>query len=281
MQRLYPHGCTAGVGPKVANHEPPKRGKVSGWSSGATRRNTRFLYSVEDDGLTGCGLAVTLTVRECPPSAAAWHALRRAWIERMRRFGMIRLHWVVEWQRRGVPHLHAAVYFDDAVHPMNVMRAWVEIAQAFGAGMGGQHVTPITDALGWRKYVSKHASRGVSNYQRSDANIPRGWQGQTGRVWGICGKWPRRGPVEFHLAGSEGDGAWFAFRRLVRAWRLSGARCDPDLAARAGRVLAARGMLRCSDRARSEVRGLSEWMEFDVQLRFFDALAGMGYSVSC
>ena len=61
---------------------------------GATRRNTEFLMSVRTDQLTGAGVAITLTVRDCPPSAEDWHKLRRAWEKRMVRAGMVRLHWV-------------------------------------------------------------------------------------------------------------------------------------------------------------------------------------------
>lgn len=293
--RLYPHGMTAGVAPNVKNHTPPKRGKVSGWSHGATRRNTRFLYSVEDDKLAGVGLAVTLTVRECPASAQDWHRMRRALIKRMERAGMVRLHWVTEWQRRGVPHLHAAMYFDElpelaSALAVGVRRAWagsgwrstpIGVAVALGAVEHCQHVEPITDAVGWRKYVSKHASRGVSNYQRSDAGIPAGWRGETGRVWGTCGDWPTRGEVRINVQGREGDGGWFAFRRVVRGWRRADARAEPVEQKRACRVRAARHMLKCGNRALSEVRGLSEWAEPGPQDDFLAAVAGMGYAVTC
>jgi hypothetical protein len=283
------------VGPKVNDHQRAPRGKVTGWSAGATRRNTRFLYSVEDDGLTGVGLAVTLTVRDCPPSAREWHALRRAWIKRMQRAHMIRLHWVTEWQRRGVPHLHAAIYFDElpelaGVLAVRARRAWAGsgwrsepdgVAVPFGAGEFAQHVEPITDAVGWRQYVSKHASRGVSNYQRAAAGIPDGWRGETGRVWGTCGEWPVRDAVRINLQGSEGDGGWFAFRRVVRGWRRADARAEPVAAKRPGRIRAARAMLKASERGLSEVRGLSEWAGRGPQDDFLAAVAGMGYSVTC
>lgn len=293
--RLYPHGFTAGVAPRVTNHTPPKRGKVAGWSQGATRRNTRFLYSVEDDGLSGVGVAVTLTLKECPATGAEWHKLRRAWVKRMERLHMVRLHWVTEWQRRGVPHLHCAVYFDELPELAEMLavkcrRAWAGqgwlseadgVAVGFGALERSQHAEPITDAVGWRKYVSKHASRGVSNYQRAAQGIPVGWQGQTGRVWGTCGEWPTRAEVRVNVQGREGDGGWFAFRRLVRSWRRADARAEPVPQKRVGRIRAARSMLKCSERNLSEVRGLSEWAEQGPQDDFLAAVAGMGYAVTC
>jgi hypothetical protein len=40
-------------------------------------------------------------------------------------------------------------------------------------------------------------------------------------------------------------------------------------------------MLKCSNRALSEVRGLSEWAEPGPQDDFLAAVAGMGYAVTC
>ena len=82
------------------NHVRVKRGEVEGWSLGATRRNTEFLMSVKTDQLTGAGVALTLTVRDCPPTADDWHRLRRAWEKRMVRAGMLRLHWIVKSDAR-------------------------------------------------------------------------------------------------------------------------------------------------------------------------------------
>ena len=91
---VYRHGATAGVPPMKNDHLRALRGEVGGWSEGATRRNTRFLYSIREDLLTGAGMAITLTLRTCPESAQAWHRIRRAWEMRMVRAGMTRLHWV-------------------------------------------------------------------------------------------------------------------------------------------------------------------------------------------
>ena len=91
---VYRHGGKGGVAPARNDHLRAKRGQVEGWSEGAVRRNTEFLMSVRDGDLTGAGVAITLTLRECPPTADAWHRIRRAWVERMERAGMTRLHWV-------------------------------------------------------------------------------------------------------------------------------------------------------------------------------------------
>lgn len=286
--RLYQHGMTAGVPPRVNNHQRVPRGECGGWSEAATRRNVRFLYSVLDQRLDGDGHAVTLSLRDCPPSADAWQTMRRTFIKRMERAGMVRLHWVTEWQRRGVPHLHGALYFDREVVarrgvsiPVLILDAWAAVAGVYGVSSRGQHVKPITDGVGWFQYLSKHAARGVSHYQRSSANIPKGWQERTGRMWGHVGAWPTREAVVMGVQGREGDGGWFALRRLVRSWRRADARADPVLKNRPRRIRSARSMLACSDKALSEVRGVSEWCPLVVQDGFLANLAARGYAVTC
>lgn len=59
-------------------------------------------------------MALTLTLRDTPATAAEFGAIRAAWIVRAMRLGAVRLHWIVEWQKRGTPHLHVAVYFPES-----------------------------------------------------------------------------------------------------------------------------------------------------------------------
>lgn len=273
---VYRHGATAGTPPMKNDHLRALRGEVGGWSEGATRRNTRFLYSIREDLLTGAGMAVTLTLRDCPESAQAWHRIRRAWEMRMVRAGMIRLHWVTEWQRRGVPHLHGAIWFPDAYDRMRIIDAWVAVAGAYGAGVRAQFTRPIDGVVGWFQYLSKHAARGVKHYQRSADNIPEGWQTKTGRMWGKSGDWPVRAAVRIDLQGEHGDGGYFAFRRLARAWRLADARAAGDVY----RIRSARSMLTCNDRPLSTVRGVSEWIPEGVTLAMLANVASRGYAVT-
>ena len=274
--KAYRHGMTAGVAPMNNSHLRAPRGIVEGWSSGATRRNTGFLRSIREDQLSGFGVAVTLTLKTCPATAAEWHRMRRAWEMRMVRAGMIRLHWVTEWQRRGVPHLHAAIWFEtsDTRTPLD---AWVDVATAYGAGLRGQNAKPITGAVGWFKYLSKHASRGVQHYQRNPENIPPGWQKRTGRVWGKSGHWPVRPVVRFNLQDQNGDGGWFAFRRMVRSWRFADARASGDR----HRIRQAKSMLWANEKAVGRVKGISEWVREDDTMKFLGNLTERGYSVTC
>jgi hypothetical protein len=279
------------------DHKRAPRGVVAGWSEGATRRNIAFLRSVNERRLSGRGYAFTLTLRHCPDSPDDWHRLRKAFAKRVERYGMLRLHWVTEWQRRGVPHLHGAIWFpDELVGKLNdslilnhLFTSWFFAGGLdYGANYKGQHGSPIGDAVGWFQYLSKHAARGVKHYQRSPENIPEGWKSKTGRVWGHWGEWPLIdfARIVLQTRQGDGDGGWFAFRRLVRAWRTADARMDLEStnddkrSAAPRRLRYARTMLKSPDRKRSEVRGISEWIPFETHTAFLGNLGARGFSVA-
>lgn len=254
-----------------------KREEVEGWTDSSTRRNTRFLYSVDERKLTSCGMAMSLTIRDCPPCADDWKKVREAFIARLRRMGMVRAHWLTEWQRRGVPHMHAAVWFDLDEHgwppPAHAIALhWTESAGAYGAGVLGQQIVPITDSVGWFKYLSKHAVRGLGHYQRSGDNIPQGWK-KTGRMWGHLGEWPTIDPVRYTLDMQT----FWAYRRMVQRWRLASARASGDR----HRLRSARRMLQSSDRSAGSVRGVGEWIGTDQTQQFLRHLAALGHEISC
>jgi len=268
--RILRHGCTAGHAPMKNSHPRAPRGEIEGWSEGATRRNTSFLRTIREQDLDGHGYAATLTLRDCPPTPDDWHRIRRAWEKRMARAGMIRLHWVTEWQRRGVPHLHVAIWFPEP-DPSPILWHWIEVARVYGAASRGQDCKPIDGPIGWFQYVSKHAARGVRHYQRDASNIPELWQSKTGRVWGKCGHWP----VDESLRVELDRPGFFAFRRIIRAWRKADARSSGDVR----RILSARRMLKANDRTASELRGVSEWVSRSDQLTVLDHLSALGYRV--
>lgn len=285
---LYRHGMTAGIPPGDTSAPKVKRSTVGGWSQGAIRRNTRFLYSIDERKLTGEGFALTLTVRDCPATADDWHTIRKKFERRLRRMGVIRTHWVTEWQRRGVPHLHAAVYFP-TTHVQRIgfpaletaiRRHWLDAGAAdLGSARWSQWVVPITGVVGWMQYVSKHAARGLRHYQRSPDSVPAAWQGRTGRMWGKTGDWPTVDGLHIELQDRHGDGGYCVYRRLCRSWRIANARAEQNPMVRAARIRSARAMLTCNEQRLSEVRGVSEWIPTGVALDFCDNLAERGYSV--
>jgi hypothetical protein len=168
--KLYRHGVTGGVPPSRNDHMRGKRDTVTGWTDRSTRSNTRFLYSVDERHLDGYGFALSVTVKEAPATSDDWHKARRAFLMRLTRMGMIRGHWLMEWQRRGVPHMHAAVWFDVGLRDRDpfalhtIREHWLAVAEVFGAGPRGQHVSLISDSIGWFQYFSKHAVRGLKYY---------------------------------------------------------------------------------------------------------------------
>lgn len=308
--KVYRSGVTAGTYSGKTGGAVGKRSQVIGWSKAAARRNTQFLYSIDPDRLTGVGLAVTLTLRDCPPDAEAWQNLRTNWVKRMRRLGMLRCHWVTEWQRRGVPHLHGAIFFPDprpadeerarcalrwgdrmdqtywdypAIYTLKdaVIRHWLAAASEWRAGPRGQQVDTIDGFKGWALYLARHASRGVNHYQRTPDAVPDGWK-STGRLWGYVGEWPRDDALSFELS----DAGWYAFRRLVRSWVIADARSrlraaqTPRQIRDARRSLGyARRLLHSNNPDLSPVRGVSEWIDRDDSLRFIHVLAALGHEV--
>lgn len=302
--KLYRHGFTCGTAPGKNDHPREKRDIVKGWSPSAARRNTQFLRTVyepdlhtDTDGTPLNAFALTLTLKTCPATAEDWHKLRRAFLMRCERMGLARCHWVTEWQRRGVPHLHGAFWFPTNVAQIEILRHWIQAAEAYGAQFGAQYVLPITDAVGWFKYLSKHASRGVSHYQRSPENVPEGWKSKTGRVWGKTGEWPTQEPVALQMEPNT----YHAFRRIARRWRIAHARtqCVTDTLHLARRrdpslhnlpddqvakltgayksITRARGMLRCHSKNLSDCRGVSDWLSDEQQFQILDHLRAQGY----
>lgn len=249
--QAYPNGLTMGTG--GGNATPPKRGSIQGWSTGAVRRHTRFLYSVDTSLLDGFGYSVTLTVGTLPNSADDWFAARRSWEMRLTRMpGFKRLHWLTEWQSRGVPHMHCAVYFEEPLKvPFVLGYMWVQIAQKKGWDVSplAQYISEIDGVTGWLKYLSKHAARGVKHYQRWGK--PQSWE-KTGRLWGKVGDWPTVEPLRAEVTREQG----FRFRRLVRSYVIAQARADQDWK----RVSYLRRILKNSDPVISQLRGLSDWI---------------------
>lgn len=257
LHTLYRHGSKAGIPPKVANPKPVIRGRVQGWTTAAARRNAEFLMSIREQDLSGQAVALTLTTKEVP-TPEEWAALRKAWIKRQKRKGMIRLHWVTEWTALARPHMHTYAEYDGEKDPSPLLD-WLHLTRHLGTLPIGQHQTRVYDATGWNQYTAKHAARGVRHYQRSDKNRPEGWEASTGRLWGYWGEWPRDEAVRIQTS----DAAFYAYRRMVRAWRISEARKTKD----AKRIARARQMLKLPDEPRSRLRGVSEWIGFEDSMQ--------------
>lgn len=266
--KVYRNGVTMGRAPGKNDHERAKRGEVTGWSASAARRNLAFLRSIEADSLTGHGYTVTLTLKNCPETAEHWKRLREALFKRFERMGMIRGHWVTEWQKRGVPHLHGIFYFRHPGMQPSIVNAWLELADEYVVSAKGQHVREVTHIVGWFKYLAKHASRGHQHYQRAAEGIPEGWK-KTGRVWGYVGDWPIVEPERYEVD----ERAYFRLRRVARGLAVSNARQPQPTFDANGKLLPRhwwfvdrkmtnrmKQMLKSNDRELSRLRGISEWL---------------------
>lgn len=253
---IQPHGCKLGTAGRGSRENlPPVRSSIGGWSPHAIRRNNDFLRSVDYTALEPLqGFAFTGTVRDCPATSDDWHRALRAFWRRLKRAGCVLIHWVIEWQRRGVPHVHCSLFFDNPPTYIqhDIITHWISVTSQWGSGSFGQHIQHIHDSLGWAQYTSKHAQRGLSHYQRSPENVPAHWLGKTGRMWGKWGKWPIIEPMKFNIP----DDAFYKLRRSLRGWRKADARASGCRY----RIRSARRMLKCNERSLSAVRGCSEWM---------------------
>ena len=73
---------------------------------------------------------------------------------------------------------------------------------------------------------------------------------------------------------------FFAFRRIVRAWRKADARAEKDIRVRKNRIVYARRMLNCTERKLSEVRGVSEWINKSMAENILWNLVVLGFDVT-
>lgn len=221
---ILPNGGKSYMPSPCPTHKPTTRGDASGWSRDVARRNTDFLMSVQAPELHGHGYALSLTLKDCPDTPEDWQKVRRAFVERLRRMGLVRMHWLTEWQRRQVPHLHAAVWFATPQDPARIMQHWLEASAPYRPGNWSQDLKPIHGTVGWFEYLAKHATRSVTNYQRSRESVPPRWRGKTGRMWGHIGVWPVSEPKDVDVPHRP----WWQYRRLALRYQIAKSRRQHD-----------------------------------------------------
>lgn len=256
------------------NSQPKERGECKGWSVGAARRNSHFLMSIDAAEMVGRFKIVSfsLTIGEIPATSDDWQKVRRAFLKRLDRMGMVGFHWLTEWQRRGAPHLHGVALFpasDTSNLTDGVTYHWLQASSRYSSGVRSQHAVFVHSLTGWLQYLGKHGARGVNHYQRSSAHIPQGWA-KTGRLWGQGGDWPTmENPFEISDEGLS------QFRRFLRNYNVAQVRADllkeRDTAKRASlskRLSYCRRMLKCNKPVLSFLMGRSEWIPEDLTMRW-------------
>ena len=188
--RVGDYGYTTGSVPQT---DGPIGGGIrddcKGWTRGVSLRLHAKLKSVVADSLSGHGYAITTTFRNCPDSPVDMHRIRRAFIKRLKRRGLIRLVWICEFQYRGVPHFHFGAYFDKKINPEDVIVQWCKVAAEYKPKFTAQTCVDISNEGGWFGYMQKHVERGVEHYQRQRERLPKKWKQKTGHVYGFIGDW--------------------------------------------------------------------------------------------
>lgn len=279
--KVYPGGIAMSRG--NAGSTPPvdvKRGLVGGWSSQAASRHRTWLMSVdpralpEETALWG----FTLTVRNAPVSAAEFHRMRVAWLKRAERAvpGVVWC-WVMEWQKRGAPHLHGVLVVPDTEEmkvtlALLVYVAWCEVALSTDASPVGQDLRRADRISGWLQYLSKHIGRGNKHMQRKAGAMPPGWA-SSGRLWGHSQGWPTAEKKLF--IDTE---AWFELRRMTHAWAMADAKKEKDPEVRARRVRYLKHRRQVSKDV-SRFVGLVEWAPPEVTAQLFAWCTAEGYDV--
>ena len=222
--KLYEHATVVSIVAGNPDAKPPEKTEVKGWSISSARSNREFLFSVDAANLSAySGWSFTLTLgKQSLPSPSQFHRL----IDNLKRYlkdnGASFGHWLIEWQRRGVPHLHG-VYFASAGVRCDqrdfVIAWWLRhpLIRSTGAQIFGQDMKLIFNAVGWLGYLDKHGSRGIQNYQRSPDNIPAAWQGSTGRMWGRFGRWPLHEAREINFE-AQSYAQLAAMKRQLMRW---------------------------------------------------------------
>lgn len=241
------HGVSGGA-PGVGG-SPGERGKISGWTVASASRNARWLQSVVPP--VGCiGIALTLTLKvEIEPDQ--WRVLVSAYKRYLSKHSHVKAwHYVTEWQARGVPHLHLAIFVnasEDAwpTYMTKFRRVWVELSA--NADMHAQYARAISSLAGWLEYVAKHGARGVMHYQRS---APDSWKNErSGRVWGAGGDWPEQKCGVLAMGKKD----YARFSRVIRRYMISKGR--PKKLFR-----------NINEKTRGFPRGLMEWVPTSVSL---------------
>lgn len=141
-----------------ADTVPPPRKAISGWTPNAARRNRAFLLTVDPFGLSrDLGYAVTLTLGATPINAEIWRKIVHRFLIALRRLGVIRYHWVVEWTKKGRPHLHLTIYFQGMApillrDDLGMLRAGQSHIKAVRERAAGPWV-PLSNIFGLREGI--------------------------------------------------------------------------------------------------------------------------------
>lgn len=203
------------------------RGAVEGFSAGSRMRLLRRALSLpweEAVGPGGIGM-VTLTYPGVfsTDGRVVKRQLERLYGRLLRRYGVPKGMWKLEFQRRGAPHFHIFMGLpeDEEVFLAWLLEAWYESV----ASGDERHRREGVDISRWRwgtlgenrarvgEYFARHGAKGWESYQNE---LPEGYT-SPGRWWGVWGGSVGFRPVEEELV-FRSLAEYYEFRRLV--WAL-------------------------------------------------------------
>lgn len=213
---VFPSGLRV-VRQGVANIVPPKgyvRGEIQGFSPEASRRLKEFC-------MTQCVCervvwAFTFTVRR-DISATDWRSALKRFRMALKYQGWAGV-WRVELQRRGVPHIHAAMWLPEDVGWKAVRDLWLSATRQEDDREARRHAVlgkpiPAAKEAGWTVYQALH------NGKHKESQL--GWRGKQWGVWGRDMFTPRA-PLEVRELRPEEE---VQFRRFLgRFMRSKGSR---------------------------------------------------------
>lgn len=223
------------------NHlEGVRRGVIRGWSRASVRRlrDTLWSKSIPDSVIVGVTLTVPWKEENFKVCDEFKSALNRLALMFKRRFPSSAFVYRVELQKRGMPHLHAIVYFAtsdygsvSSAKDWFTLQWWKSFKDVHGGSVEdyfkhGVDCKPLDDSpLRLMRYLCDHASK------RKQEQM--GWKG---RQWGVIGSsrlssLPEIRLPDFPTARSEGY-FWRLLGRVCSYWQKGnfpfGLRCRPS-----------------------------------------------------
>lgn len=157
---------------------PGVTGATRGVITGYSKKSEKRLRLLLEDTIDCFSHTVTLTYpADFPTNGKAVRSHRRAFLARLKRYGVKDWAWALEWQNRGAPHFHMVV--DRSIDPAWLSRAWFEVV---GSG------DPAHLRAGTQTEPIKTRDKAITymvGYLKKDSQkkVPEGYS-DVGRLWG-------------------------------------------------------------------------------------------------
>ena len=211
------------VSPSRGNPNPPKRGKVKGFSKASRRRMIKTCARLGN----AVPIFLTLTYgKRYPSDPKQWKRHLDTFGKRLVRYNPnLSAIWRLEPQKRGAPHYHLLIYQSNGKAPFVpkkwIAKAWSEVLGSYSDSkhlVAGTRIESLDSSRGAAFYVSKYCAK-----LPEDDDFPEEWK-KAGRLWGIINKKsvPFADKYEMLLhSEKENHATLFAFKDLSKSSFLS------------------------------------------------------------